>query len=503
MCNALTVTKRESAPLPERLCERIAYCAILLTVYEADYSVVVAQSEGADHRYYSTPEMQNILLQNAVGHAVRKAKNFAGGATDAIFSGSPVLINLMSDFVLDKTKATAEGRQWVLRQIKLERITNNATFAAGGQCDQSDLVRSKVCNESFFLCSLRNFSRANEQGANLSDSCSCAIFLRRLLRVGDGVLVDSLLVILCTCKAMRRSSSHHGDDSYYSDSLALRRWSSSRATVTSCPISSAALTPIFSTCASASSEETRGFSPLPSAWRRAISPRTAVTIKFALVSPGCRDASMPLTTSCGNLAFSCCDLLLTELVDMFAPPINNGMQCNTKVNTKKDLKWYSPKCNLNTTRADTCNSAIETTKPRTVGAVTGLLTKPLNEVTIMAGTQHTQTHPKFIYTFLAVHRDCIADGKNTVHVAADTLVDACEMLNGMGYISATWKGREENTLFIQKCENNFIWRFIALSTAQPRVIHIEATSEQEARQQSPDGCVMVFAARIRQEVHHA
>ncbi|EEC9336147.1 host cell division inhibitor Icd-like protein [Escherichia coli] len=121
----------------------------------------------------------------------------------------------------------------------------------------------------------------------------------------------------------------------------------------------------------------------------------------------------------------------------------------------------------------------------------------------MAGTQHTQTHPKFIYTFLAVHRDCIADGKNTVHVAADTLVDACEMLNDMGYISATWKGREENTLFIQKCENNFIWRFIALSTAQPRVIHIEATSEQEARQQSPDGCVMVFAARIRQGVSHA
>lgn len=34
MCNALTVTKRKSAPLPERLCEQVAYCAILLTVYE-------------------------------------------------------------------------------------------------------------------------------------------------------------------------------------------------------------------------------------------------------------------------------------------------------------------------------------------------------------------------------------------------------------------------------------------------------------------------------------
>ncbi|EJZ1758276.1 host cell division inhibitor Icd-like protein [Escherichia coli] len=51
--------------------------------------------------------------------------------------------------------------------------------------------------------------------------------------------------------------------------------------------------------------------------------------------------------------------------------------------------------------------------------------------------------------------------------------------------------------------NKYIWRFIALSTAQPRVITIEAISEQEARQQSPTGCVMVFAARIRQEVRRA
>lgn len=50
--------------------------------------------------------------------------------------------------------------------------------------------------------------------------------------------------------------------------------------------------------------------------------------------------------------------------------------------------------------------------------------------------------------------------------------------------------------------NKYIWRFIALSTAQPRVITIEASSEQEARQQSPAGCVMVFAARIRQGVCH-
>ncbi|EOC2444103.1 TPA: host cell division inhibitor Icd-like protein [Escherichia coli] len=61
----------------------------------------------------------------------------------------------------------------------------------------------------------------------------------------------------------------------------------------------------------------------------------------------------------------------------------------------------------------------------------------------------------------------------------------------------------QHTPRLARTQTAFVWRFIALSTAQPRVITIEATSEQEARQQSPDGCVMVFAARIRQEVCRA
>ncbi|MFV2378222.1 host cell division inhibitor Icd-like protein [Escherichia coli] len=34
------------------------------------------------------------------------------------------------------------------------------------------------------------------------------------------------------------------------------------------------------------------------------------------------------------------------------------------------------------------------------------------------------------------------------------------------------------------------------------MLTIVVTSEQEDRQQSPTGCVMIFAARIRQEVCH-
>ncbi|MBN6450143.1 host cell division inhibitor Icd-like protein [Escherichia coli] len=285
MCNALTVTKRESAPLPERLCERIFYCAISLTVYEADYSVVVAQSEGADHRYYSTPEMRNILLQNAVGHAVRKAKNFAGGATDAIFSGRPVLIN-------------------------------------------------------------------------------------------------------------------------YSCSLALRRWrySTSRfnAAVTNCPV----------------------------------------------LSPGIFTASTLFITSCGTLAATVCDFAFTAFVAMLCTPHKKQMQYAGKKISVQHLTCLTPgfKLVLNTLLMQ----GAETTKPRTVGAVTGLLTTNDRKSIEVAMLNHI-THPQ---------------------------------------------GRDSHNL------NKYIWRFIALSTAQPRVITIEDTSEQEARQQSPAGCVMVFAARIRQEVNH-
>lgn len=54
-------------------------------------------------------------------------------------------------------------------------------------------------------------------------------------------------------------------------------------------------------------------------------------------------------------------------------------------------------------------SSIEKTTPQTVGAVLGRLTKPLIEVTVMADKQHTQTHPKFTWLFLATpksHPEC-------------------------------------------------------------------------------------------------
>ncbi len=290
---------------------------------------------------------------------------------------------------------------------EIKRIANNARFAAGGQCDQSDLVRSRVCNESFFLCSLRNFSRANEQGANLSDSCSCAIFLRRLLRVGDGVFVDSVSLMVLPCKAMRLRSSNYGADSGYSCSLALRRW------------------------------------------RRLISPSNAAVTNCPVLSPSSLTLSIASTIWSGTRASILFDFAFTDFVAISDFRL---VWCPTMITIKK----VNAMLDVSHTIKIICVRHLifisnETTKPRTVGAVTGLLTTNDSKIIEAAMGNHT-THPQ---------------------------------------------GRDSHNL------NKYIWRFIALSTAQPRVIHIEATSEQKARQQSPAGCVMVFTARIRQGEYYA
>ncbi|EJF8510937.1 hypothetical protein M9N78_003530, partial [Escherichia coli] len=244
-----------------------------------------------------------------------------------------------------KTKATGGGRQWI--HTKLERITNNATFAAGGQCDQSDLVRSKVCNESFFLCSLRNFSRAKAHGANLSDSCS--IFLRRLFRAGDNVLVNSLSVIVLSCIAMRRSYSHHGAGDGYSCSLALRRWrySTSRfnAAVTNCPV----------------------------------------------LSPGIFTASTLFITSCGTLAATVCDFAFTAFVAMLCTPYKKQMQYAGKKISVQHLTCLTPSLKLvfNTLLMQ----GAETTKPGSALTLTGLLTTNDRKRIEVAMRNHT-THPQ-------------------------------------------------------------------------------------------------------------
>ncbi|EFU96070.1 hypothetical protein AC45_0537 [Escherichia coli 2-210-07_S3_C3] len=207
---------------------------------------------------------------------------------------------------------------------------DDSRYQAGGQCNQSGSVRCHNCEAlSFDEYSLRYFSRAKEHGANRSDSCS--FFLRRLFRAGDVFLVDSSLVIVCACKAMRRSTSHHGAGDGYSCSLALRRW------------------------------------------RRLISPLTAVTINCALLSPSSKFFSKSATTSCGNLAFNCCDLLFVEPVAITESSLSWCDSVYTKKFREKGLK-----CDSLADRLKTDGAMHQITTPRSAGTHTGRLTNNVN-----------------------------------------------------------------------------------------------------------------------------
>ncbi|EGU0049385.1 hypothetical protein JEC62_005034, partial [Escherichia coli] len=239
-----------------------------------------------------------------------------------------------------KTKATGGGRQW---ENTKHKHGDDSRYQAGGQCNQSGSVRCHTCNGRVSLYSLRNCSRAKAHGANLSDSCS--IFLRRLFRAGDNVLVNSLSVIVLSCIAMRRNTLHHGAGDGYSCSLALRRWrySTSRfnAAVTNCPV----------------------------------------------LSPGIFTASTLFITSCGTLAATVCDFAFTAFVAMLCTPYKKQMQYAGKKISVQHLTCLTPGLKLvfNTLLMQ----GAETTKPGSALTLTGLLTTNDSKIIEAAMRNHT------------------------------------------------------------------------------------------------------------------
>lgn len=183
-------------------------------------------------------------------------------------------------------------------------------------------------------------------------------------------------------------------------------------------------------------------------WRRLISPCIDAMMNCDVLSPDSFTDSMAFTISCGTRAFRACDFAFVVPVAISIPLLDWWGTVYTEKAQIKLLTWATPKAysgpHLEIIKVHKCKA------PQVSLPLAGLLTTNDSNSIEVAMLNHT-THPQ---------------------------------------------GRDSHNL------NKYIWRFIALSTAQPRVITIEATSEQEARQQSPDGCVMVFAARIRQGVSH-
>lgn len=172
--------------------------------------------------------------------------------------------------------------------------------------------------------------------------------------------------------------------------------------------------------------------------RRLISPCNEVTINCAVLSPGSFKLSTLLAISCGTRALIFCDLLLTLSTAITGLLTLLWVPVYTKKSKLKHLMWVP------VVDYSGCQMSVfaftKKQRPTSVGSAGGASNhKPLVEVTVMAGSQHTQTHPEF-----------------------------------------TWR-------FLSTSERN--------PTAKPLVIYVNASSEQEARDTMP-GVTLIFAARL-------
>lgn len=129
---------------------------------------------------------------------------------------------------------------------------------------------------------------------------------------------------------------------------------------------------------------------------RLISAFTAVTINCALLSPSSRFLSKSATTSCGKRAFSCCDLLLIELVAISESPYSWCDSVYAKINVIKGLKCDSLRGNFISVGA-----IHQIATPRSARNTIEAFNHNVKWSNTMAMYKSTQTHPKFKWRFFS------------------------------------------------------------------------------------------------------
>ncbi|EJB8793529.1 icd-like protein [Escherichia coli] len=184
----------------------------------------------------------------------------------------------------------------------------------GGQCDQCGglLVDCQPGGRFLFAFKRRGYFSTKGSRANLSGTLrfsvrvnalfiSLRVFSRWRMIIDNALFCSSWLFIIITFKTMRRSTSHHGADSDYSDSLALRRW------------------------------------------RRLISPCIDAMMNCDVLSPDSFTNSMAFTISCGTRAFRACDFAFVVPVAISIPLLDWWGTVYTEKAQIKPLTWATPK----------------------------------------------------------------------------------------------------------------------------------------------------------------
>lgn len=160
---------------------------------------------------------------------------------------------------------------------------------------------------------------------------------------------------------------------------------------------------------------------LPS-WRRAISPRMAVTINPALLSSGLFNASMPSITSWGMRIEICFDLSLTVFLAMSVYLMIWCDSVYTIIKSQKDLTCDSLEFNLNHTSLLWCDSQRQ--RPGVLGTTTEASIHNVTRTYIMACLHDTKTRPNFTYLFLGTPSDLPTCTPTVLRAEADSEAEA-------------------------------------------------------------------------------
>ena len=374
---------------------------------------------------------------------------------------------------------------------------DDSRYQAGGQCYQSGSVRCHTCNGRVSLYSLRNCSRAKAHGANLSDSCS--IFLRRLFRAGDNVLVNSLSVIVLSCIAMRRNTSHHGADSFYPLGSMPRCCNSLRRTrliQVAKDVSPSALA-ASSSCALKSSGNRiwYGGERFSNGVDMVITLHyytyMVITIVLAITQKSTpRSAGNTYGASNQQRKLGAVMVAVNHIPHL--------------VHTQTAFVWRFLALNIgekNQLIASVENS-YDSRAPHKTGAGIGVLGKTEAHNTRPACFFVPHSHTLSMVGCTGAEQSApvssVSGYANPVQSATSEIG-----VSGGGYLNHTEEAANMATIpTLVHSQTAFLWRFIIFGASEHQIIHVTAWTEREARSRCPSGCVAVFAARIRQEVCH-
>ncbi|EPS7548629.1 host cell division inhibitor Icd-like protein [Escherichia coli] len=474
------------------------------------------------------------IVSNCAAARMKHVKQYQNVDLSQYRAGGPVWREYLHDAgIAGKTKATVKGSPVKIREIK--RLTNNAISVAGGQyavyeeCPLDPDVRIFLRNVLF-----RKSSSAKFFGTSLCSRARALSFLRinslalafsrttfRLSSSSDIRLVASVTIeesdfvfwssIVSSCIAIRRNTSHHGNDSFCMfhrvveetasyqlggrDLLHFKRrgYFSIKASSANCfgLVSGGGLSrnlrswSAFSRCRSIMDNASFCSSSLVIVYLCKAVRRRTLSDRAGGSYPSFREGYVNVFRT--NSRINTSDHLSPKAVYTGSIPYKTGIGRRNPFNCEATNDARSVFFSASDLRH--INGFVHCAYPCTIQSFHELHFAQRHQQTMVMLAGLPKGRPESLQSGIPTPASVTA---------------LCERRNSSGDVIYHCKeaATMATTPTLVHSQTAFIWRFITVGASERQIIHVTAWTEREARNRCPSGCVAVFAAKIRQEASH-